>query len=188
MRWIIESSKLDRNRKAAAEATAAPPVPRPKPRPAGREREEPEPSTPIRVTVTPMVPSPVKPGASPPVAAAQPAAPIEPARALRSASAVVEPVQPVAAKPAVEPDNTPVLVAISQEEPYVWRGMCPDGCERYFYTVAFTVMPNGSVANVRLISSNYPRLKNAVLQAVEKWRYKPISRALDEELTLRLAP
>ncbi len=182
MRWIIESAKLDRerSRRAAAEAKAAS-----RPRAAAPARQEVTEAidTHPRATVT----------AIPQREPRHATAPLPDARSGLPAHTYTPNLPPAVMVAAIKPETPPpasqtLLVPISQKDPDIWRGMCPDGCDNYSYTVGFTVMEDGSVSNVRLVTSNFPRLKNAVLKAVSTWRYQPVAYAQNEEVTLRLAP
>jgi TonB family protein len=102
-----------------------------------------------------------------------------------------------AAKPSSEPslpsrlpidDSEEELVALHQPPPDVWPGFCLDRCDRYYFNVTFRVLTDGRVQQVRVAQSNYARLNSAVVKAVSQWRYKPITAARDEEVTIRMAP
>jgi TonB family protein len=41
--------------------------------------------------------------------------------------------------------------------------------------VQFSVMPDGSVAAVDVVSSSSPRLNQAALAAVAQWRFQPVT-------------
>jgi len=79
---------------------------------------------------------------------------------------------------------------VAQRGPEIWRGLCATDCSKYFYRVAFKVRPNGEVDgdSIRLVETNYPKFRNAVMDAVSKWRYQPIRSEVEEEVVLRLSP
>jgi TonB family protein len=65
------------------------------------------------------------------------------------------------------------LVAISQAEPRLSPSVLRDLTEGVV-KVSFTVNPDGSTADARIVSSTARSLNNPVLAAVREWRYQRI--------------
>ena len=210
MRWIIENSRIERKKPAAVAASPAGVVAQPAAdTDAERVRRKQRPSTTAAVPAPHPTPVDTPQAASPALAAARSAVVMTPGAAPAPAVAPMS-LPPVALLPEpsatsttpaaaaartarkaptapVEDDDEEPLVAVSQQPPQIAPGLCAVSCDRYFYRVAFRVLPNGHVEQVRVLDTNGARFKRFVVQAVEDWRYKPVSVARNEEVILRLA-
>lgn len=105
----------------------------------------------------------------------------------QSASPAANPTKTVAAAAPVEPPEEEELVAMEQDPPEIWQGFCVGECEKYYFRVGFTVLPDGRVDKVRVISTNFHRVKTQVIAAVSRWTYLPVRVAREEEVVLRLS-
>lgn len=92
--------------------------------------------------------------------------------------------QPAAARPAASND----LRAVAQPGPRY-----PSAAQRVGATAAvqveFTVQPDGSVENVRVVSSNSPRefqreFEREAMSAVRRWRFQPVAQATTSRRTI----
>lgn len=202
MRWIIESAKRERRKVAEND----PPPVRPKTRVATARSESQAERTERAVRSVAIEPAPSmtekQTGVTPPATAPR-ALPEE--NRVAALSAVTPPARPMGELVAKATMSRPMppndldmasaaedfnrLVPIAQESPQIWRGLCGADCEKYFYRVAFKVNASGKVDadSVRLLESNYPKLKRVVLEAVANWRYMPVQTAQEEEVVLRIS-
>lgn len=92
----------------------------------------------------------------------------EPASAALAAAA---PPVARAAAPVIE-DDTP-LVAVLRTEPDFPANLMRQ-LRKGSVQVAFTVQPDGSVAQARSVSSSHPRLVQAAVATVTQWRFQPL--------------
>lgn len=102
----------------------------------------------------------------------------------QQAAAQPAPAQPAAARPAASND----LRAVAQPGPRY-----PSAAQRVGATAAvqveFTVQPDGSVENVRVVSSNSPRefqreFEREAMSAVRRWRFQPVAQATTSRRTI----
>ena len=185
--WIMIQG--DRTRKAPAAAAAAA---------VAKEAKEDRPvaARPIRTAAPEAAPARPKPDAT--IAAAEPsnpkkAKPVEvtnetPAPAAAAQATPAAPTQddgrvasidprPAKAAPAVElTDDAPQgLVALAQPAPQfpinVMRTL-----RRGTVQVRFSVMTDGSVADIEVLNTTSPRLNAAALAAIAQWRFQPVSK------------
>lgn len=202
MRMIIEAAKI-KPKARVPEAPARPPEsPRPAPRPAGeaataavaetRPAAAPPAGEPRSVAVAEPAPAPL------PVAAAEPAVPDAappppPAGPPESAVATVEVsatprsesvVQTLPAEAEPEPAALKLASVVEPEMPRRLLGKLRG--EEVQVHVAFTVRPDGSVADAAVRRSSHPTMDAAVLEAVRQWRYEPIAAARPHEVQLVL--
>jgi len=125
-----------------------------------------------------------KPSRPEPVAAARPAAPvIAPAPAAEAASAPLpealaalpplpEPPQPRLEVVPIRTDDPKLPAALQRER--------PSGVVR----VAFDLNPDGSTANVKVVSSTNRSLNRATVDAVSNWKFQPVDEVLTIETEL----
>ncbi|KQV81235.1 hypothetical protein ASC87_09925 [Rhizobacter sp. Root1221] len=165
LRWI----KFHADKPAGASHAPAPAAAAPKP--AARER---------RVPVRPPVPAasaPVPAPAPAPVASAAATLPrreeAAPAVVVPAASAAaVDAVVPVALKPA---PPVPELVPIEQAEP-AWDAALTGKLREGRVTVRFEVGTDGRPRQVSVASASDPRLGDAAVAAMKRWRFVPIDK------------
>lgn len=209
LRWIIESGNMDRRRKEAKEAAAAEEAARARVRRVARPAESSTrsaervpsvavapresvvtiamPSSSASATVVPvMKTTPTEAVAAAAASLSTPRQADAPAPHLASVGSLNSSTGAVAGDQSLFSIEEP-LVPLSQDAPEIWRGYCPDRCDRYFYRVAFVVQPSGKVSDVRVLETNFQKFKSMVVNAVSNWRYKPLSSAQEEEVTLRIA-
>lgn len=118
--------------------------------------------------------------ASPPPVAVAPVAVTAPAPA-----AVVPPPEPVKVARQVNTELIPVV----QDPPVLNRNAMRDipgggGLVK----VAFDVKPDGTTGDIQVVSSNSRRLNTSAMDAVAKWRFKPIDETVRVDIELRFAP
>jgi protein TonB len=94
---------------------------------------------------------------------------------------------PPAPLPYDDADADDDLVPLEQPMPKPFPGMCALSCDGFVFKVSFLVLPNGEVADVRIVESSTPRLNRLVLQTVGGWRYLPRRMAQQEQVTIRMA-
>lgn len=137
---------------------------------------------PVSVPSAPIAPAApvVEPIAStaPSAAAPAPTAPApEPVAAAPEPAAIPTPPPPpppVAAAP-VQVTLTPISTVQPRYPPLALRRRIEGSVE-----VGFTVMPDGSVSNVRILSSRPNNtFDREALNAMERWRFAPVSQAVD---------
>ena len=150
MRWIVEAGRLKSRAKPAEAAASAARVAADKPL--------------LRSAAS-------KPAIPTALAVPLGTAPVEPDPA---AIALAENETPPAA---VAPVRLETLERIEGEDPAL-----PDAIKRQLQAdgevlLDFTVQPDGSVAELEVLSSSDNRLEPIVLEAVRGWRYKPIALA-----------
>lgn len=175
--WILIQG--DRTRKAPA---AAPKETSAKDeRPAAKPARVAAPDAAARPKADPAVAAspPPQPVTKPAEALAATAAPAVGADAPKSDAAALARIEsaPKAAAPAVElPDDAPHgLVAIAQPPPQfpvnVMRTL-----RRGTVQVQFSVLTDGTVANLEVLKTTSPRLNAAALEAVGQWRFQPVAK------------
>lgn len=149
---------------AAAAASAPAPISAPTPAPTA---PPPEP-----VATTPPASQPQTPASqpeSPPVAAVPPPAPVTPPPA-------ATPTPPPAAAPAPAPVAPTVISAVQPRYPPVALRRRVEGSVE----VGFTIMPDGSVSNVRVLSSRPNNtFDREAINAMERWRFTPPGRQVE---------
>ena len=138
-------------------------------RPKGRPAEAAASAPPSRVARAASAPRPSE-------------APIEvlpsaPAGTARSAVATVE-VEAEAAPLQIRDQVEPVI-------PHELRSLIEGEVQ---VVVAFTVLPDGRIAEAAVLRSSHPEVNAAVLDAVRQWRYQPIAVATPHEVELVLRP
>lgn len=146
--------------------------PKPKPESAAVEREPARRPAPEAVAAVPQRPAPQ---AAPAVAQPAPAAPEPVATPVAVAAPQASPAPVVAARKELVPvrQDPPVLGALLMRER-------PSGR----VTVAFDVMPDGSVSDVKVVSSSNSSLNRPSVNAISAWKFQPIddTRHLEIEL------
>ncbi|QPF75683.1 TonB family protein [Roseateles sp. DAIF2] len=179
--WIrFHADKAEKADKAAKaqQSTQAAPVPAAKPAAA------PPPVASARAATPPAAAAaPVAKPAEPAVAAAPaPAASADQlvAMATTSAQPVLPPPTAQAARAVTPPPPPPepveeALTLVERVEPEFPRRVLQD--RGGSVTVRFTVQPDGSVRDAEAVKSSHPRLVRGVLDAVNRWRFAPITQA-----------
>ncbi|ENO99036.1 hypothetical protein C667_00210 [Thauera phenylacetica B4P] len=165
----------------AGQLVSQAPVTEPQPLPMQPEPPRPKPVVKPRPTPVPPLPK------APPSERAVTAPLAEPEPPVNDTPAPAEPMQPVPAAapaPAPSPKAEPEPVAPPRSDashlnnpapvyPAQSRRLREEG--RVLFDVY--ILPNGSVGEIRLKrSSGYPRLDEAALEAVRRWRYVPAKR------------
>ncbi|MBC7603917.1 MAG: TonB family protein [Ramlibacter sp.] len=163
-RFILQNAAIRERPKQAAAPAAAPEREAPK-RPASAEQTVA--SVPSRAQAAPdapvvSAPEPVAPAATP-VAVAAPQA--RPAPVVAARKELIP----------IKQDPPELNAQLMREQP---TGMV---------TVAFDVMPNGSVADVKVTRSSNTRLNRPSIQAIQAWKFQPIDdvRQLEIELNYK---
>jgi TonB family protein len=109
-----------------------------------------------------------------PVAAPAPAAP-QPGPTAAAATAAATPKPGTPAGAAADDDDEEDVIPIKQGEPTpsaaVMRNY-PKGNVR----VRFEVQPNGTTANVQVLSSTQRQLNPSAINAVKEWTFKPVKK------------
>jgi protein TonB len=152
--WIRIHS--DKRRKTAAHAQASAPVGRAATRPATPV------DTGIRETAVPL-----------PASAAAPAQAVAVAPARDGPVQAPEPATPVATAPVIE-DET--LTPVRRTEPQFPASLVRT-LRKGVVQVAFTVQPDGSVAQAHVVSASHPRLGPPAVETVTQWRFQPVRHA-----------
>jgi TonB family protein len=165
--WIRIHS--DKPRKAAtttpvaAERTTAQVPPK-------KAAKAPDSAAPVTSPPAPVAAAPARAGPGPGLGLADPrrAAPLPPAEAAKAAAPVEE-------------DD--LLHAIHRTEPeFPPRLMRTLG--KGVVRVVFTVQPDGSVAQPRVLSTSHPRLAQTATATVLQWRFRPLRRAQEAVVDL----
>jgi len=81
------------------------------------------------------------------------------------------------------------LIPLSQEPPVLNRNLMrdiPNGGG--LVKVAFDVKPDGTTGDIQVVSSNNRKLNSSAIDAVSKWRFKPIDEAVRVDIELRFLP
>jgi TonB family protein len=83
-------------------------------------------------------------------------------------------IAPAIAAPA--PEIPEPLKLITQVAPELSRDVINKGLRRGNVKVKFNVLPDGSVADIEIMSSSDRALNKSVLAAVQQWKYAPVKR------------
>lgn len=161
-------------------------------KPAAATKKAPQPvaTTPAAPAATPArSTAPAAPAVS--HAPAVPPAPAEPVKSEIAAEPASAPAPAVAATPTPQqPPAAPppvALVAVKQDAPVLpaaLRREQPEGIVK----VGFAVKPDGSTADVQVLSSTNRKLNSASIAAVAGWRFKPIGETRPTEVELVYEP
>lgn len=153
----------------------------------------PKKAPPPPVAASPAAPAARGTAAAPATAAvsqvpAVPAAPAEPAKPEVAAAPATAPASSLAAASAPQAPPPPVaLVAVKQDAPVLpaaLRREQPEGIVK----VGFAVKPDGSTADVQVLSSTNRKLNSASVAAVAGWRFQPIGETRPTEVELVYEP
>ncbi|MCX7557521.1 TonB family protein [Xanthomonadaceae bacterium JHOS43] len=160
---VAAEAQREAQRLAAQAAAAAAPAPVSTPTPAPAPTPTPEP-----VATAPSSTQPQTPATQPestPVAAVPTPAPVTP-----------PPPQPVTPPPAAAPVAPTVISAVQPRYPPVALRRRVEGSVE----VGFTIMPDGSVSNVRVLSSRPNNtFDREAINAMERWRFTPPGRQVE---------
>jgi TonB family protein len=75
------------------------------------------------------------------------------------------------------------LIPVSQEPPVYNRNLMRE-TQRALVKVAFDVKPDGSTAGMEVTASNNRRLNTSAMDAVSRWKFKPIDETVRVEIEL----
>jgi TonB family protein len=122
----------------------------------------------VPVAETPAAPQPVVVAAPAPVPVPAP---------------VVAPLTPPPEPPKVAKHVNTELIPLAQDPPVINRNLMreiPKGVVK----VAFDVNPDGTTSDVQAVSSTNRRLNASAVEAVSKWRFKPIDESVRVDIEL----
>lgn len=175
---IIKQMGDQRKPAAATAAPAAAPTPPPAPAPvpavAARPKAE-DTAAKVEKKAAPVAESPAPTPVPEPVAVAVPAPAPAP---------VAPPPEPVQVARQVNTE----LIPLVQDAPVLSRNlMRAIPASGGLVKVAFDVLPNGNTGNVLVVSSNSRGLNSAAIEAVSKWRFKPIDEPVRVDIELRFS-
>lgn len=169
---IIKQMSDQRKPATATAAPAAAPTPAPVPAVAARPKAE-DTAAKVEKKAAAVAESPAP--APEPVAAAVPAPAPAP---------VAPPPEPVQVARQVNTE----LIPLVQDAPVLSRNLMKEiPASGGLVKVAFDVLPNGSTGNLQVVSSNSRRLNSAAIEAVSKWRFKPIDEPVRVDIELRFS-